>query len=159
MQTAEPITYRAGQGTATGTVDADPITTEVIRHGLNSAAEQMKFAALLQNVTSSIPNSYNHWRQPPHGDAVMAIAAMSPGLYPALTAFTSADFSAQTPSGYAAFSTLTPSNTCPSRVRTAAPTRAARTIAARGRTLRRITPKCGRRWSLHTRRSLRSIPS
>ena len=37
---AEPIVYRAGMGTASGAVDADPITTEVIRHGLNTAAEQ-----------------------------------------------------------------------------------------------------------------------
>jgi N-methylhydantoinase B len=36
------ITYRAGQGVSSGTADADPITTEVIRHGLNSAANQMK---------------------------------------------------------------------------------------------------------------------
>jgi N-methylhydantoinase B len=34
--------YRAGRGASSGAVDADPITTEVIRHGLNSAAEQMK---------------------------------------------------------------------------------------------------------------------
>jgi len=46
MQVAEPIVYRAGQGTSTGAVDADPITTEVIRHGLNSAAEQMKRALI-----------------------------------------------------------------------------------------------------------------
>ena len=38
---AAPIVYRAGMGTSSGAVDADPITTEVIRHGLNSAAEQM----------------------------------------------------------------------------------------------------------------------
>ena len=37
--TAEPIVYRAGMGTSSGAVDADPITTEVIRHGLNSAAD------------------------------------------------------------------------------------------------------------------------
>ena len=42
--TAEPIVYRAGMGSASGAVDADPITTEVIRHGLNSAAEQLKRA-------------------------------------------------------------------------------------------------------------------
>src|SRR3954454_19488087 len=44
MRAAEPIVYRAGMGSGTGTVDADPITTEVIRHGLDSAAEQMKRA-------------------------------------------------------------------------------------------------------------------
>ncbi len=41
----ETITYRA-VGTSTGGSDADPITTEVIRHGLNSAAEQMKLALI-----------------------------------------------------------------------------------------------------------------
>jgi N-methylhydantoinase B len=39
---SEISVYRAGRGASEGAVDADPITTEVIRHGLNSAAEQMK---------------------------------------------------------------------------------------------------------------------
>jgi hypothetical protein len=51
------------------------------------------------------------------------IASKSPGRQPATTAAAIADFSAQTPSGYAAFSTLTPSKTRPSRARTAAPTK------------------------------------
>src|SRR6476660_10417372 len=51
--TAEPIVYRAGMGTSTGAVDADPITTEVIRHGLNSAAEQMK-RALVRTAFSPV---------------------------------------------------------------------------------------------------------
>jgi N-methylhydantoinase B len=50
---AEPITYRAGAGASSGTVDADPITTEVIRHGLNSAANQMK-RALIRTAFSPI---------------------------------------------------------------------------------------------------------
>ncbi|MDX6411538.1 MAG: N-methylhydantoinase, partial [Gaiellaceae bacterium] len=50
---AEPITYRAGAGAASGTVDADPIMTEVIRHGLNSAANQMK-RALIRTAFSPI---------------------------------------------------------------------------------------------------------
>jgi N-methylhydantoinase B len=50
---AEPITYRAAAGTETGTVDADPIMTEVIRHGLNSAANQMK-RALIRTAFSPI---------------------------------------------------------------------------------------------------------
>jgi N-methylhydantoinase B len=50
---AEPIVYRAGRGAAAGTVDADPITTEVIRHGLNSAAEQMK-RALIRTAFSPV---------------------------------------------------------------------------------------------------------
>jgi N-methylhydantoinase B len=50
---ADPIVYRAGQGTATGAVDADPITTEVIRHGLDSAANQMK-RALIRTAFSPI---------------------------------------------------------------------------------------------------------
>ncbi len=42
----EPVTYRAGVRAPAGAraSDADPITTEVIRHGLNSAANQMKRA-------------------------------------------------------------------------------------------------------------------
>lgn len=40
------VLHRAGIGIATGVADADPITTEVIRHGLNSAAEQMKIALI-----------------------------------------------------------------------------------------------------------------
>jgi tRNA-splicing ligase RtcB (3'-phosphate/5'-hydroxy nucleic acid ligase) len=44
-------------------------------------------------------------------------------------------------------------------IRTGVPTTAARMTAARGRMPRHITRKCGRRWSLHTRRSSRSIPS
>src|SRR5204862_8121578 len=92
--------------------------------GSRSAAECVTSSPLeLRNVISPIWNSYSHWRQPPHGDAVIPIAAMSPGLYPSLTALTSADFSAQTPSGYAAFSTLTPSKSFPSVVCTTAPTR------------------------------------
>ena len=50
---AEPIVYRAGMGTSSGAVDADPITTEVIRHGLNSAAEQMK-RALIRTAFSPV---------------------------------------------------------------------------------------------------------
>src|SRR5216684_5594155 len=53
MHAAEPITYRAGQGTSTGAEDADPITTEVIRHGLNSAANQMK-RALIRTAFSPV---------------------------------------------------------------------------------------------------------
>jgi N-methylhydantoinase B len=51
--TAEPMVYRAGRGAAAGAVDADPITTEVIRHGLNSAAEQMK-RALVRTAFSPV---------------------------------------------------------------------------------------------------------
>jgi N-methylhydantoinase B len=49
----EPIVVRAGTGDASGLADADPITTEVIRHGLNSAAEQMK-RALIRTAFSPI---------------------------------------------------------------------------------------------------------
>ncbi len=44
---------RAGAGAASGAVDADPITTEVIRHGLNSAASQMK-RALVRTAFSPV---------------------------------------------------------------------------------------------------------
>jgi N-methylhydantoinase B len=50
---AEPTVYRAGIGTSIGAVDADPITTEVIRHGLDSAANQMK-RALIRTAFSPI---------------------------------------------------------------------------------------------------------
>jgi N-methylhydantoinase B len=39
---AEPVVYRAGLASAGSAADADPVTTEVIRHGLNSAAEAIK---------------------------------------------------------------------------------------------------------------------
>ena len=51
--TAEPIVYRAGIGQCSGAADADPITTEVVRHGLNSAAEQMK-RALVRTAFSPV---------------------------------------------------------------------------------------------------------
>ena len=51
--TDERHVYRAGVGTASGVVDADPVTTEVIRHGLNSAAAQMK-RALVRTAFSPI---------------------------------------------------------------------------------------------------------
>src|SRR6476646_3840742 len=51
--TTAPIVHRAGRGSSTGVVDADPITTEVIRHGLNSAAEQMK-RALVRTAFSPV---------------------------------------------------------------------------------------------------------
>ena len=38
------VVTSGGRGRSTGVVDADPITTEVIRHGLNSAANQIKRA-------------------------------------------------------------------------------------------------------------------
>ena len=50
---AEPIVYRAPASVSATTVDADPITTEVIRHGLNSAAEQMK-RALIRTAFSPV---------------------------------------------------------------------------------------------------------
>jgi N-methylhydantoinase B len=43
---ADAVVYRAGKGESAGLVDADPITTEVIRNGLNSAANQMKRALI-----------------------------------------------------------------------------------------------------------------
>jgi len=43
---AEAVVYRAGKGEGAGVADADPITTEVIRNGLNSAANQMKRALI-----------------------------------------------------------------------------------------------------------------
>jgi N-methylhydantoinase B len=42
----DAVVYRAGKGLSSGVADADPVTTEVIRHGLNSAANQMKRALI-----------------------------------------------------------------------------------------------------------------
>jgi N-methylhydantoinase B len=49
----ELVITRAGAGMSTGVLDADPITTEVIRHGLDSAASQMK-RALVRTAFSPI---------------------------------------------------------------------------------------------------------
>ena len=53
MATPETVVHRAGAGTSAGVADADPVTTEVIRHGLNSAANQMK-RALVRTAFSPI---------------------------------------------------------------------------------------------------------
>ncbi|MDB5077993.1 MAG: hydantoinase B/oxoprolinase family protein [Chloroflexi bacterium] len=50
---ASPQVYRIPGGWPAHTVDADPITTEVIRHGLNSAANQMK-RALIRTAFSPV---------------------------------------------------------------------------------------------------------
>jgi N-methylhydantoinase B len=50
---SEVAVYRAPRGRTADAVDADPITTEVIRHGLNSAAEQMK-RALIRTAFSPV---------------------------------------------------------------------------------------------------------
>ena len=42
MGEPEIIVTRAGLGIGTGAADADPITTEIVRHSLDSAANQMK---------------------------------------------------------------------------------------------------------------------
>ncbi len=49
----EPVVYRAGAGRASGDTDADPITTELVRNGLNSAANQMK-RALIRTAFSPV---------------------------------------------------------------------------------------------------------
>jgi N-methylhydantoinase B len=53
MTSSETVLYRAGIGTSTGVADADPVTTEVIRHSLNSAANQMK-RALVRTAFSPV---------------------------------------------------------------------------------------------------------
>ena len=40
----EQVVTSGGRGRSTGAVDADPVATEVIRHSLNSAANQIKRA-------------------------------------------------------------------------------------------------------------------
>jgi len=44
MTTGAIEVSRGGAGRRRGNVDADPITTEIIRHGCNAAADQMKRA-------------------------------------------------------------------------------------------------------------------
>src|SRR5882724_12856318 len=50
---ADAVVYRAGKGVGAGVADADPITTEVIRNALNSAANQMK-RALIRTAFSPV---------------------------------------------------------------------------------------------------------
>lgn len=50
----EAVVYRAGHGTSTGEADPDPIRTEVIRHALNSAANQIKRALIRTSFTPII---------------------------------------------------------------------------------------------------------
>src|SRR3954463_4850012 len=42
----QTVISRAGGGRASGVVDADPVTTEIVRQGLNAAADQMKRALI-----------------------------------------------------------------------------------------------------------------
>jgi N-methylhydantoinase B len=49
----ELVTTRGGAGTATGAVDTDPVRTEVVRHGLASAASEMK-RALVRTAFSPV---------------------------------------------------------------------------------------------------------
>jgi N-methylhydantoinase B len=50
---AEPVVYRAGLTSAGTAAEADPVTTEVIRHGLNAAAEGIK-RTLIRTAMSPI---------------------------------------------------------------------------------------------------------
>lgn len=49
----EPVVHRAGRAAGAGERMADPITTEVVRHALNSAANQMK-RALIRTAFSPV---------------------------------------------------------------------------------------------------------
>lgn len=53
MRQYESVIHKAGLGTSQGVTDADPVTTEVVRHSLNSAANQMK-RALIRTAFSPI---------------------------------------------------------------------------------------------------------
>lgn len=53
MRLHDPVVHRAGMRGAKRSEDADPVTTEVIRHALNSAANQMK-RALVRTAFSPI---------------------------------------------------------------------------------------------------------
>ncbi len=53
MARQERIVHRCGIGASRGVVDADPITTEIVRHSLNSIANQMK-RALVRTAFSPV---------------------------------------------------------------------------------------------------------
>src|SRR2546423_6936397 len=50
---AQTVISRAGAGRTSGAADADPITTEIVRQGLNAAADQMK-RALVRTAFSPV---------------------------------------------------------------------------------------------------------
>ena len=58
MRRHQSVVYRCGAGASHGTVDADPVTTEIVRHSLYSAANQMK-RALVRTAFS--PVIYEVW--------------------------------------------------------------------------------------------------
>lgn len=49
----DPVVSRAGQGGSRGLADADPVTTEIVRHALDAAADQMK-RALVRTAFSPV---------------------------------------------------------------------------------------------------------
>ena len=49
----EPVTFRSRPSHAAATADADPVTTEIVRQGLNAAADQMK-RALVRTAFSPV---------------------------------------------------------------------------------------------------------
>ena len=71
----------------------NPATLELV--GTVSATDP----SARRNQTHSKRHSCSHWRQPPQGDAVIAIASTPPGFRPSLAAFAIAARSAQIPSG------------------------------------------------------------
>ena len=49
----DPVTFRSRPSSGAGSVDADPVTTEIVRQGLNAAADQMK-RALVRTAFSPV---------------------------------------------------------------------------------------------------------
>src|SRR5204863_1372188 len=118
VKTTVPATTITGEGARICDVTGPECDATVpIRHAGRSHASGSRSPGVnettsppaLGNVTRPRRNSCNHCRQPPHGEAVIAISTRSPGPQPSTTAHAIAVRSAQIPSGYAAFSTLTPS--------------------------------------------------
>ena len=54
MNNTAPVITRAGLGSASGIADADPVTTEIVRHALNSAAKQMMQALIRTSFSPMI---------------------------------------------------------------------------------------------------------
>ena len=89
---ARPPTHTASVPSEPTHVRSVPISCRFVTRQLPGVGQQLgrrvrdDLAGAVGNVTRSSRNSYSHWRQPPHGDAVIPIASRSPGRQPAATA-------------------------------------------------------------------------
>src|SRR5580765_5648780 len=75
----EPVVYRAGLRGEDRAADADPITTEVIRHGLNSAAEAIKRTLIRTSMSPIIYEVLDFAALPP--DPRIRLLAQAPSMH------------------------------------------------------------------------------